>query len=186
MQRARTVLMAALLAVSAGAEGPSGNQRHFGGRPFGSGGRPVHGQVGFGQLGQVGGQFGATGGLHGQVGAGQFGAVGGRPSVTGQFGVVGGRPSVSGQFGGFPQGVSPPLIAAPQRPVCKFFKKGPYGNYICDVDQKPFECPLVRPQCPRFGVPIGPQTCYNDNDCYGNDKCCRDACFDYLICKGPE
>ncbi|KAK7079030.1 hypothetical protein SK128_005851 [Halocaridina rubra] len=88
-----------------------------------------------------------------------------------------------------PGWVSPqqPLVS-PLRPNCRFFKRDQYGRYVCDVDQKPFECPPVRFECPRFGLPtfLPPQQCFNDNDCANNDKCCPDVCFDHLICKGPE
>merc|ERR1712228_678839 len=161
------LLLAVLLVGCVSAGGPSTNSRRYGSGHLGS----VHRPVGGGHLGHVGGHFGThgvrPGRPHGHIGGGHVGGIVGGGHIGGQVGVV----------GGFPQGVSPPLISAVHRPDCKFFKRGPHGKYICDVDQKPYECPVVRPYCPKFAYPTAPQQCYNDNDCYGNDKCCRDACF---------
>nr|WIF28522.1 crustin 1 [Palaemon carinicauda] len=125
------------------------------------------------------------GGLAVPVGGGfPGGHAGGFPG--GQVGGhVGGFPG--GQVGGFPGGHSGGIVPGcppvpPPRPVCKFFERNHCGHYVCSVDQKPFECPPVRPECP--GLRFGPQICYTDNNCFGNDKCCPDACLDHLTCKG--
>nr|ANH22233.1 crustin 4 [Macrobrachium rosenbergii] len=91
---------------------------------------------------------------------------------------VGGGILPGGPIGGLP--ACPPV--APPRPVCKFYERNHCGHYVCSVDQKPFECPLVRPECP--GLRFGPTLCYTDDDCAGFDKCCPDACLDHLTCKG--
>ncbi|XP_064119593.1 uncharacterized protein LOC135224480 [Macrobrachium nipponense] len=108
-----------------------------------------------------------------------------KPEGNTRFGPGGLSVPVGGPIGGgiLPIGglpACPPL--APPRPVCKFYERNHCGHYICSVDQKPFECPPVRPECP--GLRFGPTLCYTDDDCSGHDKCCPDACLDHLTCKG--
>ncbi|XP_064119075.1 acanthoscurrin-1-like [Macrobrachium nipponense] len=182
MQRVVSLLVLAVALVAAQDKKQQGNTR------FGPGGLAVPVGVPGGHLGG-GLQGGHIGGLQGgfpggAVGGFPGGAVGGFPG-----GAVGGFPG--GAVGGFPGGVGggfptgglagcPPV--PPPRPVCKFYDRNHCGHYICSVDQKPFECPPVRPECP--GIRFGPTLCYTDDDCSGHDKCCPDACLDHLTCKG--
>ncbi|XP_066940050.1 uncharacterized protein [Macrobrachium rosenbergii] len=186
MQRVISLLVLAVALVAAQDKKQQGNTR------FGPGGLAVPVGVPGGHLGgglqggfpggglQGGFPGGAVGGFPGgAVGGFPGGAVGGFPG-----GVVGGVPG--GVVGGFPGGVVGGLAGCPPvpppRPVCKFYERNHCGHYICSVDQKPFECPPVRPECP--GLRFGPTICYTDDNCSGHDKCCPDACLDHLTCKG--
>ncbi|XP_068236079.1 pupal cuticle protein Edg-91-like [Palaemon carinicauda] len=186
MQRTVSFLLLSAVALVAAQNKNTGNTRfgpggfqggfpggHAGGFPGGHAGGFPGGQIGGFPGGQVGGFPG------GQIGGFPGGQIGGFPG-----GQIGGFPG--GQIGGFPGGHSggiagcPPV--PPPRPVCKFYVRNHCGHFVCSVDQKPFECPPVRPECP--GLRFGPQICYTDNDCAGSDKCCADACLDHLTCKG--
>ncbi|KAK3869252.1 hypothetical protein Pcinc_025429 [Petrolisthes cinctipes] len=131
----------------------------FGGRPTGIGGRPqcfgnnCFGNTGFGQQG-----FGNPG--FGQQGLGQQGF--GNPGFSQQgFGQQGFGQQGFGQHGFGNQGL---------------------GNQGLGFGVKPGRCPPVRPNCPRNHFQR-PPTCNSDLQCGSNQKCCRDACLTFLVCK---
>ncbi|XP_066940059.1 uncharacterized protein [Macrobrachium rosenbergii] len=147
--------------------------------------KPVHAQGGNVQPGLSGGVVPVASGIVDvpHKGGNSVGPIPGQ--------VAGGVPSVEKQPGGIPAGLTPSLTESAVPPNCKKFMKDPNGKYICDDAQVPessaaFECPAVTPICPKLGERITPQQCESDTDCGGFGRCCRDACYEYSICKGAK
>ncbi|XP_076050873.1 uncharacterized protein LOC143031205 [Oratosquilla oratoria] len=76
---------------------------------------------------------------------------------------------------------------------CRLWCKTPWGEYeCCDgskplplPEDKPGRCPPIR-ICPPAGYNEGPRICFNDQGCYGSDKCCYDSCLRERVCKPAQ
>ncbi|KAK7078797.1 hypothetical protein SK128_013929 [Halocaridina rubra] len=147
---------------TAATPGNTGGQGNVGGntRLFGGGG--LNSLFGLGSS-LLGGFLGAIGNPNFNPG---FGG-GFQQGFGGQSG-FGGRPAFGGGFGnpGFGGGFGNPGFG------------GGFGG-------KQGQCPPVRPQCPPVRNFAPPQTCFNDFQCSGIDKCCFDRCLEETICKPP-